>query len=151
MIEHAVEVSQPSVRRRRWSDAIKARIVEESFAPDAVVSEVARRHDLSPQHLSAWRKAARCGLLKLPNGTRPGASSRQAPGVFDRPGPGHEFIQPRSRPKIDQLGENVGQVGLRLDAAEFAALDQRSDAGPVLRALIMPREQRVFATMQIFA
>src|ERR1700681_129438 len=131
MIKHAVEVSQPPVRRRRWSEAIKARIVAESFAPGAVVSEVARRHDLSPQHLSAWRKAARSGLLKLPNGTMPAAtrpsgtgaaqdisaSSRQAPGVFGGPGPGHEFIQTRSRPKIDQLDENVGQVGLRLDAA----------------------------------
>jgi transposase-like protein len=68
MIEHAVEVSPP-VRRRRWSDAIKARIVAESFAPGTVVWEVSRRHDLSPQHLSAWRKAARSGLLKLPNGT----------------------------------------------------------------------------------
>jgi hypothetical protein len=25
--------------------------------------EVARRHDISPQHLFAWRKAARSGLL----------------------------------------------------------------------------------------
>jgi transposase len=49
-------------RRRRWSDAAKARIVAESYAPGAVVSEVARRHDLLPQHLFAWRKAARTGL-----------------------------------------------------------------------------------------
>lgn len=28
--------------------------------------EVARRHDISPQHLFAWRKAARAGLLSLP-------------------------------------------------------------------------------------
>ena len=34
--------------------------------PDAVVSEVARRHDMSPQHLFGWRKAARAGLLTLP-------------------------------------------------------------------------------------
>jgi transposase len=31
-----------------------------------VVSEVARRHDISPQHLFAWRKAARAGQLILP-------------------------------------------------------------------------------------
>jgi transposase len=31
-----------------------------------VVSEVARRHDISPQHLFAWRKAARRGQLALP-------------------------------------------------------------------------------------
>ena len=53
-------------RRRRWSDEAKGRIVAESYAPGAVVSEVARRHDISPQHLFAWRKAARAGLLSLP-------------------------------------------------------------------------------------
>ena len=34
--------------------------------PGAVVSEVARRHEISPQHLFAWRKAARAGQLTLP-------------------------------------------------------------------------------------
>jgi transposase len=52
--------------RRRWNDGIKGRIVAESYAPGAVVSEVARRHGLSPQHLFAWRKAARTGLVSLP-------------------------------------------------------------------------------------
>ena len=53
-------------RRRRWSVATKGRIVAQSYAPGAVVSEVARRHDMSPQHLFGWRKAARAGLLTLP-------------------------------------------------------------------------------------
>ena len=35
-------------------------------AAGAVVSEVARRYEISPQHLFAWRKAARTGLLALP-------------------------------------------------------------------------------------
>jgi transposase len=52
--------------RRRWSDEAKGRIVAESFAPGAVVSEVARRHDICPQHLFVWRKAARAGVLSLP-------------------------------------------------------------------------------------
>ena len=30
------------------------------------MSEVARRHEISPQHLFAWRKAARRGQLALP-------------------------------------------------------------------------------------
>jgi transposase len=75
MVDHIVEPSAPrgrvdiqvgAGRRRRWSDAAKGRIVAESYAPGAVVSEVARRHDISPQHLFAWRKAARAGLLSLP-------------------------------------------------------------------------------------
>ena len=45
---------------------MKGRIVAESYAVGAVVSEVARRHDISPQHLFVWRKAARAGLLSLP-------------------------------------------------------------------------------------
>ncbi len=50
---------------RRWSDEDKGRIVAESYAPGAVVSEIARRHEISPQHLFAWRKAARNGQLAL--------------------------------------------------------------------------------------
>jgi len=45
--------------RRRWSDDDKARIVEETLAPGAVVSMIARRHGLSPQQVFAWRRQAR--------------------------------------------------------------------------------------------
>src|SRR5262249_45217312 len=61
-----VEIRSGIGRRRRWSNADKGRIVAESFAPGAVVSEVARRHEISPQHLFTWRKAARRGQLALP-------------------------------------------------------------------------------------
>ena len=45
---------------------MKGRIVAESYAVGAVVSEVARRHDISPQHPFVWRRAARAGQLSLP-------------------------------------------------------------------------------------
>jgi transposase len=45
--------------RRRWSADDKARIVEESLAPGATVSEVARRHDIRPQQLFGWRRGVR--------------------------------------------------------------------------------------------
>jgi transposase len=61
-----VEIQVGAGRRRRWSDEVKGRIVAESYAPGAVVSEVARRHGLAPQHLFVWRKAARSGVLSLP-------------------------------------------------------------------------------------
>ena len=75
MVDHIVDSSERRGRvdiqvgpgrRRRWNDEAKGRIVAESFAPGAIVSQVARRHDISPQHLFAWRKAARGGLLSLP-------------------------------------------------------------------------------------
>jgi transposase len=75
MVDHIVDASELRGRvdirvgvgrRRRWSDEAKGRIVAESYAAGAVVSEVARRHDISPQHLFVWRKAARAGQLILP-------------------------------------------------------------------------------------
>lgn len=54
-----IELITGSERRRRWSEEDKARIVVESFAPGANVSEVARRNGLSPQQLFAWRREAR--------------------------------------------------------------------------------------------
>jgi transposase len=50
-------------RRRRWTSAEKQRIVEESFAPEASVAEVARRHDVHPNLLHGWRRQARAGAL----------------------------------------------------------------------------------------
>ncbi len=44
-------------RRRHWSREDKARIVSESAAPEASISEVARRHGLNRGLLTAWRRA----------------------------------------------------------------------------------------------
>ena len=55
-------------RRRRWSEAEKARITAEAMIPGAVISEIARRHGMSPQHLFTWRRVARraAGLAPEP-------------------------------------------------------------------------------------
>jgi transposase len=55
----AVTVLPGPERRRRWTSAEKARIVEESLAADARVAEVARRHDIHPNLLHLWRRQAR--------------------------------------------------------------------------------------------
>lgn len=54
-----IEVITGAERRRRWSAEEKAEIVAESLAEGAVVSEVARRHGLSPQQLFGWRARLR--------------------------------------------------------------------------------------------
>ena len=61
-----LEVITGALGRRRWSAEAKARIVAESLAPGVVISAVARRHDLRPQQLFAWRHQARQGRLALP-------------------------------------------------------------------------------------
>src|SRR3974377_1099360 len=54
-----IEVITGVERRRKWSAQEKAAIVAESLAEGAVVSEVARRHGLSPQQLFGWRSRLR--------------------------------------------------------------------------------------------
>ena len=54
-----VEVITGGGGRRRWSEDEKARAIEASLAPGAVVSEVARLHGISPQQLFTWRREAR--------------------------------------------------------------------------------------------
>ena len=60
-----VEVIEGPSGRRRWPDDVKARIVRESLEPGASVSQVARRHRISPQQLTLWRRAARQGRLPV--------------------------------------------------------------------------------------
>ena len=54
-----LEVITGTGRRRRFSEDFKAGIVEETLVPGAVVSEVARRHGLTPQQVFTWRRQAR--------------------------------------------------------------------------------------------
>ena len=61
-----LEVLDGPTGRRTWPDEVKAAIVAESFEPGVKVSAVARRHGLTPQHLTLWRRAAREGQLVLP-------------------------------------------------------------------------------------
>jgi len=55
------EVINGAMGRRRWSADDRARILEETLAPGAVVSAVARRYGLTPQQLFTWRRQARKG------------------------------------------------------------------------------------------
>ena len=50
-----LEVFTGAGRRRKWSNADKARIVAETVASGDSVCAVARRHGLSPQQLFGWR------------------------------------------------------------------------------------------------
>jgi transposase len=56
-----IEVLTGPGRRRRWSEDTKARIVEETLVPGAVVAEVARRWQVCPQQVFGWQRERRLG------------------------------------------------------------------------------------------
>jgi len=69
-------------RRRRWSAEAKARLVEETLVPGAVVSEVARRRGVSQSLLFTWRRQSRAyapsedaGSILLPVEIEPSAAT----------------------------------------------------------------------------
>ncbi len=61
-----IEVLTGPGRRRKWSDDDKARVVAETLEPGAVVSEVARRWQVSPQQVFGWRRERRLGTAVVP-------------------------------------------------------------------------------------
>jgi transposase len=100
-----VELLAAPAAKRRWSDEAKGRIVAETLVAGVSVNEVARRHSLKANHLSAWRTLARQGKLVVPEVT------------------GAEFAAPVASPQsaatsaatasIDLI---IGSVTVRLDA-----------------------------------
>ena len=92
--------------KRRWSDAFKRRVVAETLIPGVTVSEVARRHDLRPNHLSSWRRLAKDGKLPVPEL----AGAEFAPVVIDPP-----FPAPPDATKL-QIEIVSGDIVIRLSA-----------------------------------
>ena len=61
-----VEIRAGVGRRRRWTAQEKGRLVVEALTSGVPVAEIARRHDMSSQHLFNWIRAAKEGRLVLP-------------------------------------------------------------------------------------
>jgi transposase len=105
-----VEVSQS--RQRRWPDRVKARIVAETLVPGSTVNDVARKHDLRPNQLSAWRRMAKDGDLVLP---APEGEVEFAPlVVFDAE---NRPTAEDAEPALSAIEIMAGSVAVRLDGA----------------------------------
>jgi transposase len=58
-----IEIVTRSERRRRWSNAEKQKILQETLVPGATVLEVARRHGLGTGQIYTWRRQALAGAV----------------------------------------------------------------------------------------
>ena len=104
-----MEVLAGPTGQRRWSDAMKGRIVAESLVIGVSVSSVAERYGLKPNHLSSWRGLARAGKLVVPDF----AGASFATVVVADPLPPPPVL-------LDRIELIVGGMTLRLDAATDA-------------------------------
>jgi transposase len=151
-----IELITGAGRRRRWSSEDKARIVVESLAGAVSVSEVARRHGLSPQQLFAWRREARASFHEAENAAPADRSAANpAPRPRDRrdrqlPSPGICGDGPafapvviagsaRSSPPISSQSSAVGSSAIEIAIADVVVrvigLAETKAIVAVLRAL----------------
>lgn len=72
-------------RRRKWSDEMRLSIVAEALEPGAIVSHVARRHDLNPSQLFGWVKQYRIEAEALTEARRTPSAPMFAPVMVDTP------------------------------------------------------------------
>lgn len=116
-----VEVLTGPGWRRKWSDDDKARIVAETTLPGAVVSEVARRWQVTPQQVFDWRRQARKALLAESAASEPGF----VPIVAEPPAPTADVVPASSRPGCSlevQLAGAVLRVAPGTDAELLTAV-----------------------------
>lgn len=118
-----LEVITETGRRRWFSKDDKARIVEETLAPGAVVSDIARRRGLTPQQVFTWRRQAR--QLRTTKVEEP----RFVPAVVDAPATAvhpERKAQQKAKPDVGNIEIEVDGITIRAgrgaDATTIAAI-----------------------------
>ena len=125
-----LEVITGTGRRRRFSADDKARIIEETLVAGAVVSEVARRHGLSPQQLFGWRRQARQPAVA---GTD--AGRQFVPAVVETALP--ESSMRRQRKRTRQVDRTSGSIEVEIEGVtvRIGRGAEAKTVAAVLRAL----------------
>ena len=106
---HRLEVISGSGRRRLFASEFKARIIEETLIPGAVVSAVARRHGLTPQQVFTWRRQARRPLARIES-----QAPQFVPAVVETALPA-AALQGRQRKRPDQASRSFGSIEVEID------------------------------------
>src|SRR3954453_5819041 len=95
-----------------------------------------------------WRRHWRPATLSCSTVSGASAPSRLAldgSGCFGGPAPRQQFAETTVGPVIDELGQHVGQVSMRIDAMRFAGLNQGGEHRPVFCPFIRTGEECVFS------
>lgn len=119
-----IEVITGEVHRRTWSGDEKARIVEDTLVPGAVVSEIARRHGLTPQQVFDWRRRARVGATQPLSFVPVTVEASEAPPKPGKP-PGRRRAKSDLAIELDIVGVTVrigGSASSAMIKAVIAAL-----------------------------
>ena len=127
-----VEVLGGVERRRRWSSDEKVRLVEETLAPGAKVSEVARRNGISASLLFTWRRQAR--TIEVPAAVVPRFAAVRIAG----PDPVAELSKPPSDEPLQSRPATSGRSGLieiSLGGGRRVRVDANVDAAALARVL----------------
>lgn len=120
-----VEVITGVERRRDWATEKKLEIVAESLVDGVVVSDVARRHGISPQQLFGWRAKLRSAIAAsaIPAETPAFASVVVDESSSRRIAVSEPSRQPDGTPQIEiTLGTAVVRVRGAVDARTLAAV-----------------------------
>jgi transposase len=116
-----LEVLTGPERRRKWSDETKIVIVAEALADGVVVSDVARRHDISPSQLFGWMRQFRDAALATISSP---PSPMFTPAVVDVPVAMPSPAPPAEPPAEIEISVGVATVRIRgaVDAKTLAAV-----------------------------
>jgi transposase len=124
-----LEVITGTGRRCQFTGNFKARVVEETLATGAVVSEVARRHGLTPQQVFSWRRQARQAGPQPTENEAPTFVETALPSPLARKRP-RTHLMDRSSGSIEVEIEGVTvRIGRGADAKTIAAVVRALKAG----------------------
>jgi transposase len=107
-------------------------MVEESFAPGASVSEVARRHEVHPNQLHGWRKDARLGSLAIVGSPQGSFAPVETAGVDQPALPAAAIVPEPAAPLVIEVVLRNGRVVRfpeRIGARRAARLADALDGG----------------------
>ena len=120
------EVFTGAGRRRSFTVAEKASIVEESYAGEDSVCGVARRHGLTPQQLFGWRRLARHQL------SHPSERSLFVPVIVSLEPEAPALSEPSTAPKPRRRRRRTEGVGIEFEVSGVVVrVGRDADAGAI--------------------